>query len=58
MQRLIVQISLITLIVIDVLWFSNFLVESYNQDLKWFWQGYSQFIYEGSKEPILIKKVE
>lgn len=58
MQRLIVQISLITLIVIDVLWFSNFLVESYNQDLKWFGQGYSHFIYEGTKEPILIKKVE
>ena len=35
MQRLIVQISLIALIFIDVLWFSEFSVDSYNRDLKW-----------------------
>ena len=52
MQGLIVPISLI---VIDVLWFSKLLVESYNQDLKWFGQCYSHFIYEGTKKPILIK---
>ena len=42
--------------VIDILWFSKFLVESHSQDLKWFWQVYSHFIHEGTKEPTLIKK--